>query len=296
MDPTLSPPPDSPWRVPFDGTFRIADARTSPPRDAPSRKDNEERLERSVARLAKLQKKLYADDRFAVLLVFQALDAAGKDGTIRALLTGVNPVGCQVFTFKAPSAEELDHDFLWRVASRLPERGRIGVFNRSHYEEVLVVRVHPEYLGGQKLLLPPDPAQLWQARFESIADLERHLARSGTLVLKFFLNVSRDEQRKRFLDRIDDEDANWKFNARDLAERRHWSAYAQAYEAALGATSRPWAPWYAIPADDKPFMRAEVARIVERAIDGLPLSWPEPTEKERDEMRTLREALAAGEI
>ena len=296
MDPTLSPPPDSPWRVPFDGSFRIAEARTSPPDDAPSKTSCEEHLGKSVARIAKLQKKLYADNRFSVLLVFQALDAAGKDGTIRALLTGVNPVGCQVFSFKAPSDEELDHDFLWRVAMRLPERGRIGVFNRSHYEEVLVVRVHPEYLGGQRLLLPADREQLWQSRFESIADMERHLARSGTLVLKFFLHVSRDEQRKRFLDRIDDEDANWKFNARDLDERRHWAAYAHAYESALSATSRPWAPWYAIPADDKAFMRMEVARVVEQAIDGLPLSWPEPSDAERDEMRALREALAAGDL
>lgn len=296
MDSTLSPPPDSPWLVPFDGSFRIANARTSPAGDGPSKKDCQEHLERSVARIAKLQKKLYADDRFAVLLVFQALDAAGKDGTIRALLTGVNPVGCQVFSFKAPSGEELDHDFLWRVALRLPERGRIGVFNRSHYEEVLVVRVHPEYLGNQRLLLPTDREQLWQSRFESIADMERHLARSGTLVLKFFLHVSRAEQGKRFLDRIDDEDANWKFNSRDLDERKHWAAYERAYEAALCATSRPWAPWYAIPADDKAFMRMEVARIVEQAIDGLPLAWPEASEAERLKMSALRKALQAGDI
>lgn len=292
----LVPPPASPWLVPFDGSFRIAAARTAPPDDAPRKKDCETRLDKAVSRIAKLQSKLYADDRFAILLIFQAMDAAGKDGTIKALLTGVNPVGCQVFSFKSPSAEELDHDFLWRVRKRVPERGRIGVFNRSHYEEVLVVRVHPSFLGGQRLARPADPAELWRERFESIVEMERHLARSGTLVLKFFLNVSRDAQKKRFLDRIDDEEANWKFSSRDLEERRHWPAYQSAYEEALRATSTSFAPWYAVPADDKAFMRMEVAEVVMHALESLPLRWPEPGAAERDKMLTLRRVLENDEI
>jgi PPK2 family polyphosphate:nucleotide phosphotransferase len=217
---------------------------------------------------------LYATNRAAVLLVFQAMDAAGKDGTIKAVLTGVNPAGCQVFPFAAPSPQELDHDFLWRHALCLPERGRIGIFNRSWYEEVLVVRVHPEYLAPQRLPWAASGERLWAERLESIADFERHLARSGTAILKFFLHVSREEQRERLAARLDDPAKNWKVQPGDVIERRHWDEYQAAYEAALNATSRPWAPWYAVPADDKSYLRAEVARIVVAALESLPLTPP----------------------
>jgi PPK2 family polyphosphate:nucleotide phosphotransferase len=285
-------PVTSPYLVPFDGSFHVADAATEPPDDAPSKKKCEKRLDDLVDRLEELQRTLYADDRYAILLVFQALDAAGKDGTIRAVLEGVNPAGCQVFSFKQPSREELDHDFLWRTARRLPERGRIGVFNRSYYEEVLVVRVHPSFLGAQRLPEGDPTPEFWDRRFESIRDHERHLARNGTVVLKFWLNVSRDEQRRRFLDRLREPDKNWKFSTGDVQERDHWDAYRYAYEEALRATSRPWAPWYAIPADDKPFMRMTVADVVVRTLEGLGLAYPEVNEAEKarfDGMRRLLE-------
>jgi PPK2 family polyphosphate:nucleotide phosphotransferase len=278
--PLLFDPVDSPYLVPFDGSFRIDDARTEP-KDDPGKARNVEQLEQTVEKLAKIQQHLYANDRYSVLLIFQALDAAGKDGTIRAVLSGVNPVGCQVFAYKAPNAEELDHDFLWRVQRNLPERGRIGVWNRSHYEEVLVVRVHPEFLEGQRLPRRPKKLEdLWEERFESIVDAERHWARNGCVVLKFFLNVSQREQRKRFLDRITDPDNHWKFNAGDLAESKHWGEYMNAYQDALNATSRPWAPWYSIPADSKSYMRATVAQIITKTLGQLEL--PAPVLGERD--------------
>jgi PPK2 family polyphosphate:nucleotide phosphotransferase len=220
------------------------------------------------------------------------MDAAGKDGTIKAVMTGINPAGCQVYSFKQPSAEERDHDFLWRIARCLPERGRIGIFNRSHYEEVLVVRVHPEYLDGQGLpSIPSDLDELWSERYDSIRDFERHLARNGTVVLKFFLNVSRDEQKRRFLDRIDEPESNWKFSKADVEERSHWNAYMHAYEAALNATSRPWAPWYAIPADDKPFMRRQVAKIVQKTLDELDIEYPKVTAARRRELHAIGSEL-----
>jgi PPK2 family polyphosphate:nucleotide phosphotransferase len=233
---------------------------------------------------------LYAHDRHAVLLIFQAMDAAGKDSTIRAVFSGVNPAGCQVFAFKRPSEEELDHDFLWRSARRLPERGRFGIFNRSYYEEVLVVRVHPEILDSQKLPHRPPGKKIWRERFESIRDHEKHLARNGTVILKFWLNVSREEQRRRFLSRLDEPEKNWKFEPGDVRERGLWEAYQRAYEEALAATSRPWAPWYAVPADDKPFMRLTVARIVAESLETLGMRYPEVGAEERskfDEMRRL---------
>jgi PPK2 family polyphosphate:nucleotide phosphotransferase len=269
---------ESPYLVSFDGSFRAAGAPTRPPDGAPDEDGLEAALRTSIERLSELQRMLFAQDRFAVLLVFQAMDAGGKDGTIRHLTTGVNPAGFQVSSFKQPSPEELDHDFLWRCARRLPERGRIGIFNRSHYEEVLVVRVHPEFLEAQRLPeLPGDLGDLWCDRYESIADWERHLARAGTVVLKFWLNVSRDEQRRRFLSRIEEPEKNWKFSLKDIEERRLWDAYMEAYEDALAATSRPWAPWYAIPADDKDFMRATVAEIVVRRLESLELAYPTPS-------------------
>jgi len=291
MKPKSFTPPDSRHLVPFDGSFRVRDCATEPPAKAPSKKKAADQLEKAVTRLAELQRKLYADDRFALLLVFQAMDAAGKDGTVRAVLSGINPAGCQVYSFKQPSAEETDHDFLWRIYQRLPERGRIGVFNRSHYEEVLVVRVHPEYLGGQRLPWEQKVNRLWAERYESIRDVERHLARNGTVILKFWLHVSKDEQRKRFLDRIEEPDSNWKFSSGDLGERARWDDYMKAYEAALNETSRPWAPWYAIPADNKRYMRLAVAKVVVEALEALPLRFPEVSEKERKEMRALAKRL-----
>jgi PPK2 family polyphosphate:nucleotide phosphotransferase len=283
---------DSPFLVApgdaFDG------GSTAPPTGTPRKKELKQRLAAVVERLAELQRILYAHDHHAVLVVFQALDAAGKDSTIRAVLSGVNPAGCQVFSFKTPSAQELDHDFLWRCAVRLPERGRIGVFNRSYYEEVLVVRVHPQFLAGQKI--PADCLDLdtlWQERFDSIREFERHLARNGTVVLKFWLNVSKDEQARRFLDRLEEPTSNWKFEAGDLRERRHWDQYMEAYEDALNKTSRECAPWYAIPADDKHYMRWQVARILRKSLEGLGLAYPEPDPDEVGAFAEYRAQLRA---
>ena len=284
-------PKEATYLVPFDGSFQIADAPNAPPGGEPSKQKLEKKLAKEVRRIAELQRILYAHDQHALLLVFQAMDAAGKDGTIRAVMSGVNPVGCQVHSFKQPSKEEFDHDFLWRTSCRLPERGRIGIFNRSYYEEVLVVRVHPEYLAGQRLPDPPPLAALWEQRFESIRDHETHLARNGTVVLKFFLNVSREEQRRRFLARIDEPEKNWKFATGDVEERRHWDAYMEAYQEALCATSREHAPWYAVPADDKPFMRFTVARTVRKALEALDLHYPEAGDDERAHFAEMRAEL-----
>ena len=287
-------PVASPYLVPFDQPFDAGRAPTRPPKGGPDKKDNQEALAAAIARLAKLQELLYADDRYSLLCVFQAMDAAGKDGTVRAVMSGINPAGCQVFAFKAPTAEELDHDFLWRCQRALPERGRIGVWNRSHYEEVLVVRVNPKFLAGQRL--PPgadDLDALWAQRYESIRDFERHAARNGTVIVKFWLNVSKDEQRDRLIERIDEPESNWKFNAGDLAERGKWDQYMEAYGAALGATSRPWAPWYAVPADSKSFMRRTIAEILVDTLERLPMAWPEVSAAKRAEMQALRAQLAA---
>ncbi len=282
---------DSPYLVPFDGSFRLDAAPSSPPENAPEKSVLKDRLEESVDYLDDLQRRLYADDHWGVLLVFQAMDAAGKDSTIRAVLRGINPQGCQVSSFKKPSKRELDHDFLWRINSALPERGRIGVFNRSHYEEVLVVRVHPEYLVGQRLPRDVPFQERWEGRYESIRDFEGHLARNGYVVLKFFLNVSKEEQAARFKRRIDRPDKNWKFSEGDLAERDRWDGYMEAYEEALNATSRPWAPWYAVPADDKPYLRAAVAQIVERSLSTLGLEFPQVGEEEKEKYRALRDRI-----
>lgn len=284
--------PKSPWLVPFDGSFAIGKARTEPKKEHRGKKaeeENEALLREHVSTLYELQQKLYADDRFSLLLVFQAMDAAGKDGTIRAVMTGVNPAGCQVSSFKAPNSEELDHDFLWRMNKRLPERGRIGIFNRSHYEEVLIVRVHPEYLHGQRL--PRIGKSIWKERFESIRNWEKHLADNGTVMLKFFLNVSREEQQKRLLERIDDPAKNWKFEAGDLDTRDRWDDYMKAYEDAMRETSTPWAPWYSVPADDKDYMRQQVAEIVRRTLESLPIGFPEVSDEKRAELATHRERL-----
>jgi len=284
----------SPWLVPFDGSFRIKGAATRPPKAQADKERCKARLGESVTQLTELQYLLYAHDYHSVLLVFQAMDAAGKDSTIRAVLSGVDPAGCQVCAFKRPSLQELDHDFLWRTAMNLPERGRIGVFNRSYYEEVLAVRVHPELLHTQKLpRIPKDLDQLWQERYESIRDHEKHLARNGTLILKFWLNVSRSEQRDRFLSRLDEPEKNWKFETGDIAERGYWKEYMQAYEVALNATSRPWAPWYAIPADSKSFMRATVAELIVSSLQKLDLHYPELDPAERAKFGEMRRQLEA---
>jgi len=251
----------------------------------------EELLEESRKRLADAQELLWADDRYALLLIFQGLDAAGKDGIIKHVMDGVNPLGCHVTAFKAPSAEELDHDFLWRCVAHLPERGRIGLFNRSYYEEVLVVRVHPAYLKSQKL--PPEPSgeALWAERFQSIRAFERHLGANGTAVRKFFLNVGFEEQRQRLLERIEEPKKFWKFNPGDAAERAHWNAYQAAFAEALAATSTAEAPWYVIPADHKWFARALVAHIVCETIAGLGLTWPEPTADDSKAMAAAKKTL-----
>lgn len=292
--PILFEPVTSPYLVPFSKSFELKKAATRPPDDAPSKKENHKELEEVVEKLTSLQAKLYAQDRYSVLLVFQALDAAGKDGTIRAVMSGVNPQGCHVTSFKQPSAEELDHDFLWRVQRALPERGRIGIWNRSHYEEVLVVRVHPEYLDSQRLpRVPKDLDDLWEERFDSINEAEKHWARNGTVILKFFLHVSQKEQHERFLERIVDPDHNWKFSAGDLAESAHYGDYMAAYDAMLNATSKPWAPWYCIPADKKPFMRRIVGEIIVDTLAQLPLAYPSVSTEQRIEMDKYRRQLEA---
>jgi len=294
--PILFDPVESPYLVPFDDSFKIKKAPTDPT-ETEGKQANIDALEEQVDKLEKLQHKLFADDRYSVLLIFQALDAAGKDGTIRAVLSGVNPAGTQVYSFKVPEAEELDHDFLWRVQRNLPERGRIGVFNRSHYEEVLVVRVHPEYLGAQRLPRGTDSLdELWEERYESINAAEKHWARNGTVVLKFFLNVSQKEQHKRFLDRCTDPEANWKFNETDLAESRRWDDYMAAYQDMLRATSKPWAPWYAIPADSKSYMRRTVAEIVVDTLERLPLAYPPVSDKRKAAIAEARAALEAEKL
>jgi PPK2 family polyphosphate:nucleotide phosphotransferase len=247
-----------------------------------------------VDRLAQRQDMLYAHDRYALLLIFQAMDAAGKDSVIKHVMSGINPQGCQVFSFKQPSATELDHDFLWRTAACLPERGRIGIFNRSYYEEVLVVRVHPEILQAQRL-----PAEvladrnIWKRRYQSIVDHERHLHRNGTRIVKFFLHVSKDEQRKRFLARIDDEKKNWKFSAADVAERARWKDYMRAYEDCLEATSTEQAPWYAVPADDKPNARLIVSQVVLNTMTNLKMRYPSPDAARLKELQRIRSQLTS---
>ena len=257
-----------------------------------SKKRYQQLLDEHVEELSSLQSLHYASSRYALLLIFQGMDAAGKDGAIRHVMSGVNPEGCEVFSFKQPSAEELKHDFLWRTTRRLPERGRIGIFNRSYYEEVLVVRVHPEILRGQGL---PDELvdenDLWKDRYRSIADLEEHLHRNGTRIIKFFLHLSKGEQRKRFLDRIDEPEKNWKFSLADVHERKYWKHYMQAYEACLNATSSHHAPWYVVPADDKENARLIVSQIVLDALNGLKMAYPKTTAKRRRELKSIRKLL-----
>jgi len=251
-------------------------------------------LQKGIRYLAAMQDKLYAQDRWAVLLVFQAMDAAGKDSAIKHVLSGVNPQGCQVTSFKAPSAEELDHDYLWRCSKALPERGRIGIFNRSYYEEVLVVRVHEQLLAAQKLPPALVTRKIWKHRFEDIRAYERYLARNGTLIIKFFLHVSKDEQKKRFLERLDDPDKNWKFESGDVRERGYWDAYMKAYEDMIRNTACEHAPWYVVPADNKWFTRAVVAAAIIDGLYSLDLAYPRVDEAKRAELAEARLALTDG--
>ena len=250
-------------------------------------------LEEHVTQLSSQQQLLYASNRYAVLLIFQAMDAAGKDGAIKHVMSGVNPQGCQVFSFKHPSLAELKHDFLWRTTRELPERGRIGIFNRSYYEEVLIVRVHPEILRSEGIpSAPHDDKAVWHDRYRSIVDLEKHLHDNGTRIIKFFLHLSKEEQRKRFLARIDEPEKNWKFSAADIAERKFWKQYMSAYEKCLSATSTRDAPWYVVPADDKENARLIVSRIVLDTLEGLKMAFPETSAKRRQELLSIRKQLA----
>ena len=250
-----------------------------------------EALKDGIELLADLQDMLYAQDRYSLLLIFQAMDAAGKDGTIKHVMSGVNPQGVQVFSFKAPSAEDLDHDYLWRCLRNLPERGRIGIFNRSYYEEVLVTRVHPEILERQKL--PPElvTKKIWQERYEDVRNYERYLARNGTVIRKFFLHVSKDEQKRRFMSRLDEPEKNWKFSANDVTERRRWKDYQRAYEDMIRATATPEAPWYVVPADNKWFTRLAVAAAIVDALAGLDLRYPKVSAAQRKALAAARREL-----
>jgi PPK2 family polyphosphate:nucleotide phosphotransferase len=260
-----------------------------------SKNDYAELLAKQVTALSELQQLHYASNRYAVLLIFQAMDAAGKDGAIKHVMSGVNPQGCQVFSFKHPSAQELEHDFLWRTTQSLPERGRIGIFNRSYYEEVLIVRVHPEILQAQQL---PEELQkadtFWQQRYQSIVNLENHLHNNGTKIIKFFLHLSEEEQRQRFLARIDEPDKNWKFSEADIEERKFWPLYMQAYEACLSATSTETAPWYVVPADDKHNARLIISNIVVETFKSLDMHYPETDDKRRQELLAIRKQLMQG--
>ena len=257
-----------------------------------STKQYQKLLQVHVEALSSLQRLHYASNRYALLLIFQGMDAAGKDGAIRHVMSGINPQGCEVFSFKQPSAEELEHDFLWRTSCRLPERGRIGIFNRSYYEEVLVVRVHPEILRNQGLSEElRDEKSIWEERYCSMVDLERHLYRNGTRTIKIFLHLSLEEQRKRFLERLDELDKNWKFSLADIHERKYWNDYMRAYEACLSATSTHHAPWYVVPADDKENARLIVSRIVLDALKDLKMAYPKTTEKRRQELQAIGKQL-----
>ena len=271
--------------------FNIGKQPTSVDRYFRSKGDYQRILEEHTKQLSALQSLLYADDRYAVLLIFQAMDAAGKDGAIKHVMSGVNPQGCEVFSFKHPSAVDLDHDFLWRTTVCLPERGRIGIFNRSYYEEVLIVRVHPEILKSQRLPTESLEGDIWSGRYRSIVDMEEHLHRNGTRIVKFFLHISKDEQRKRFLERINQPEKNWKFSEADMKERELWDDYMQAYEDCMRATSSRTSPWYVVPADDKRNARLIISQIVVDTLQSLRLTYPKIDKNRLKELRSLRKQL-----
>lgn len=280
-----------PYRVEHGKKFRLKDHDPGDTAKVHSEEHAEELLVKGAARMAELQDMLYAQDRWGLLLIFQAMDAAGKDGIIKHVMSGVNPQGCQVYSFKTPSTEELDHDYLWRNMRCLPERGRIGIFNRSHYEEVLVVRVHPELLENERI--PPDMVtkHIWDERFEDICAWERYLSRNGFVIRKFFLNVSKKEQKRRFLDRLEQPGKNWKFSLADLHEREHWDDYMHAYEDMIAHTATPHAPWFVIPADKKWFTRVSVAAAIVDMLEDLHLSYPKLDPKRRKELEQARKVL-----
>jgi PPK2 family polyphosphate:nucleotide phosphotransferase len=281
-----------PYRITDGRRFRLKDIRPGDTRGLKRKARAKEQLAEGVERLAGLQEKLYAQDQWGVLLIFQAMDAAGKDGAIAHVMSGVNPQGCQVFSFKGPSAEELDHDFLWRTTRCLPERGRIGIFNRSYYEEMLVVRVHPEILAKQHLPKGVVTRKIWKNRFEDVAAFERYLARNGYAIVKFFLHVSKKEQKARFLERLDEPSKNWKFSLADATERAHWDDYMAAYEDVIRNTAAPHAPWYVLPADNKWFTRLAVAAAIQQTLLGLDLKFPVLDAAKQAELRKARAALA----
>ncbi len=280
-----------PFEITNGAAFRLKDFDPAETLGVKSKERAQETLEAGIARLAKLQDKLYAQDRWGILLILQGMDAAGKDSTIKHVMSGVNPQGCQVSAFKSPSQEELQHDFLWRTSRMLPERGKIGIFNRSYYEEVLVVRVHAGLLEAQRIPQPLLGNDLWQSRFEDINSFERYLSRNGFVVLKFFLHLSKKEQKKRFLARLEDPEKNWKFSVSDAIERKHWPKYLQAYEDMIRSTSTKRAPWYVVPADHKWFARIVVAEALIDALERLDLSFPKIDAKKRKELKEAREAL-----
>jgi PPK2 family polyphosphate:nucleotide phosphotransferase len=282
-----------PYRVTNDKKFRLADADPGDTGELTSedKPRAKEALQTGIQALAELQDVLYAQDRWSVLLIFQAMDAAGKDGAIKHVMSGVNPQGCQVASFKAPTSEDLDHDYLWRCVKALPERGRIGIFNRSYYEETLVVRVHPEFLSGQRLPKECVTKNIWEERFQDIRSFERYLTRNGTVVRKFFLHVSKDEQQKRFLERLDNPDKNWKFSANDAKERGFWDNYMEAYEETIRKTATDDSPWYVVPADNKWFTRVVVAAAVIHALASLDFHYPKVDAAKQQELATARATL-----
>ncbi len=280
------------FRIPFGKRLRLKDYDPGYTGEYASKGDALADLEADIQKLGKLQDVLYAQDSYALLVVIQGMDASGKDSAIKNIMSGVNPQGCQVTSFKAPSAEELDHDFLWRCQKAVPARGNIGIFNRSHYEEVLVARVVPEVLRGQKLPAPVLKGDIWKNRFEDIVNYERYLANNGIVILKFYLNVSRKEQKKRFLQRIDQPDKNWKYSPEDVAKRKDWKAYREAYEDMLGRTSKPWAPWYIIPADNKWFSRVVIAHVMVKTLEGLKLRYPELSPAQKKGLASAKRTLA----
>jgi PPK2 family polyphosphate:nucleotide phosphotransferase len=283
-----------PYRVERGKNFRLKDFDPADTGKLDSKKHAHKLLENGVAHMAELQAKLYAQDRWSLLLIFQAMDAAGKDGAIKHVMSGVNPQGCQVYSFKAPSAEELDHDYLWRTTERLPERGRIGIFNRSYYEEVLVVRVHPEVLKKEKIPLSLVGKNLWEQRFEDICSFERYLSRNGVVVRKFFLHLSKKEQKKRFLERLDEPEKNWKFSAADIHEREYWDDYMRAYEEMIRGTASKHAPWYVVPADNKWFTRTVVAAAIVETLEELDLAYPKVGPEQRKQLQAARKILEGG--
>jgi PPK2 family polyphosphate:nucleotide phosphotransferase len=281
------------FRVAEDGTVDLGKWPTKVHTVYSSKKQYHKLLEEHVEQLSAQQQLLFADNRHAILLIFQAMDAAGKDGAIRHVMSGVNPQGCQVFSFKHPSADELEHDFLWRTTRDLPARGKIGIFNRSYYEEVLIVRVHRELLAGEGL--PDQPRRdkdVWKNRYRSIVDLEKHLHANGTRIVKFFLHLSKDEQRNRFLARIDEPEKNWKFSLNDIEERKYWKRYMEVYGECLGATSTEQSPWYVVPADDKENARLIVSRIVLETLEGLKMEFPKVSVARRKSLQAIRKRLA----